>query len=116
VAFPHLPIPTNINPSQQKRREHRHRSDAARRRSAEVTKLTTISAIPAPSLSRFGFPSPSQSTSGGQKIRASLIHQVVYVGQPPSAVRRAQPGDAMRRSPSSFARLTADGGCPHILC
>jgi hypothetical protein len=46
-------------------------SQPLRRRIAEVTKLTTISAIPAPSSSRCGLRRAPQTTSGGHKILAS---------------------------------------------
>src|ERR1019366_7348056 len=84
---------------------HRHRSDAARRCSAEVTKLTTISAIPTPSLSRSGFRSPSHTASGGQKIRASLT-----ASRQASTPERNIPAIAPRRFFSGVIELDPSSG------
>src|SRR5579859_2668276 len=70
-------------------------------------KLTTINAIPAPSLSRFGFRSPSQRTSGGHKIRASLS-----ASRQASTPERNMPAIATRRFFSGvIARQPASGLC-----
>ena len=71
-----------------------------------------ISAIPAPSLSRFGFPSPSQRTSGGQKIRASLT-----ASRQASTPERNIPAIATRRFFSGvMERTLVNGSCGDTLC